>query len=164
MSAEPAAAGCAEPVRPRHPVLQLWLLCGAQFMLVLDTTIVNVALPHIDTALDFRSHEALQLVISLYTLTLGGSLVVAGRTADLRGMKPVFVTGLVLFTLASVVSGLAIHPAMLLLARAVQGVGAALISAAGLAILTRSYPAGRNATRHSALGARWAGRPAPPAW
>lgn len=137
-----------------HPALLLWVLCGAQFMLVLDTTIVTVALPHIQGELHFASPGSLQLVISLYALTLGGSLVVAGRVADLRGTKPVFVIGLSAFAFASLACGAAQDPAMLLIARAVQGVGAALASAAGLAILTRAYPAGRERNRAlSAWGA-----------
>ncbi|GAB3752205.1 MFS transporter [Microlunatus parietis] len=127
------------------------MLCGAQFMLVVDTTIVALALPLIDEQLGFGSPASLQLVVSLYALTLGGSLIVAGRAADLAGPKPAFIAGLVLFTVASVGCGLALEPWHLLTARAVQGVGAALTAAAGLTVLTRSYPAGR--ARHRALGA-----------
>lgn len=125
-----------------HPGLLLWVLCGAQFMLVLDTTIVTVALPLIENELGFSSAGSLQLVISLYALAFGGSLIVAGRTADVWGPKPVLIVGLAAFTLASVGCGLSLGPPMLLVARAGQGLGAALASAAGLAVLTKSFPAG----------------------
>lgn len=136
--------------RTRHAALLLWVLCGAQFMLVLDTSVATVALPWIEDELGFTSPGALQLVISLYALTLGGSLIVAGRTADVWSAKRVFVTGLVVFTAASVACGLATVPGVLLVSRGVQGVGAALASAAGLAVLTRSFPVGRE--RNHALG------------
>lgn len=129
----------------------LWTLCGAQFTLVVDTTVVALALPLINEELGFGSPASLQLVVSLYALTLGGSLVVAGRAADLCGPKTAFVAGLIVFTVASAGCGLALAPWHLLLARAVQGAGAALTAAAGLTVLTRSYPAGR--ARHRALGA-----------
>ncbi len=131
--------------------LLLSVLCGAQFMLVLDTSVATVALPWIGGDVGFDSAGSLQLVISLYALTLGGGLIVAGRMADVWRAKRVFVIGLIAFTLASVACGVATAPAVLLASRAVQGVGAALASAAGLAVLTRSYPAGP--TRNRALSA-----------
>ena len=140
-----------ESAAPDHPVLLLWVLCGAQFMLVLDTTIVTVALPLIEDDLGFSSAGSLQLVLSLYALTFGGSLIVAGRAADVWGPKPVFLLGLTAFTRASVGCGISPEPPILLAARAVQGTGAALASAAGLAALTKSFPAG--APRNRALSA-----------
>ncbi len=130
-----------------HPRALLLVLCAAQFMMVLDTSIVNIALPSIGTALGFGSPSHLQYVISLYALTLGGSLIVAGRTADRLGHRRVFLAGLLLFTLSSIGCGLAWHPAALLIARGIQGVGAALSSAAGLAILTTSYAPGPERNR-----------------
>src|SRR5947207_1298163 len=118
-------------------------------MVVLDVAIVNVALPSIKSALDF-SQENLQWILSAYTLTFGGLLMLGGRTADLLGRKRVFLAGLVLFSLASLFCGLSQTEGMLITARAIQGVGAAIISPAALSILMTTFEEGSE--RNLALG------------
>lgn len=130
----------------------LALLCTAQLLVVLDGTIVNVALPAIQRDLGF-SNASLQWVINGYLVTFGGLLLVAGRAADLFVRRHVFVTGLVAFSLASIACGLSVTAAMLVAARAVQGVSAALMSAAALSILVVTFT-GRD--RNLALGV-WGG-------
>src|SRR3954464_15262523 len=129
--------------------LALTVLALAQFMVVLDVTIVNVALPSIQDALGF-SADGLQWVINAYTLTFGGLLMLGGRTADLLGRRRMFIAGLALFSGASLVCGLATSEATLIAARAIQGVGAAIISPAALSILTTTFDEG--AERNKALG------------
>jgi EmrB/QacA subfamily drug resistance transporter len=129
--------------------IALVLLCATQFLVVLDVAIVNVALPSIQTALDF-SQEDLQWVVSAYTLTFGGLLLLGGRAADLLGRRRVFMAGLLLFSVASLACGLATSDGVLIAARAVQGVGAAIISPAALSILVTTFPEG--AERNKALG------------
>src|SRR3954447_19951037 len=131
----------------------LAVLALAQFMVVLDVTIVNVALPHIQTDLGF-SNTALQWVISAYTLVFGGFLLLGGRAGDLLGRRRVFTVGLALFSAASLVCGLAPTPGILIAARGVQGLGGALLSPAALSILTVTFAAGRD--RNLALGV-WGG-------
>src|SRR6476660_8206993 len=115
--------------------LALLLLCAVQFMVVLDIAIVNVALPTIKTALSF-DETSLSWVINAYTLTFGGLLMLGGRTADLLGRRRMFIAGLALFSGASLACGLATSETTLIAARAIQGVGAAIISPAALSILT----------------------------
>ncbi len=129
--------------------IALLLLCAVQFMVVLDIAIVNVALPTIKTALDFKETD-LQWVINAYTLTFGGLLMLGGRAADLLGRRRMFLIGLVLFSGASLVCGLATSEATLIGARAVQGIGAAVISPAALSILMTTFSEG--AERNRALG------------
>lgn len=129
--------------------IALVLLCATQFLVVLDVAIVNVALPSIQTALDF-SQEDLQWVVSAYTLTFGGLLLLGGRAADLLGRRRVFMVGLVLFSLASLACGLANSDTFLITARAIQGIGAAIISPAALSILVTTFDEG--AERNKALG------------
>jgi EmrB/QacA subfamily drug resistance transporter len=129
--------------------LALFLLCAVQFMVVLDIAIVNVALPTIKTALDFNETD-LSWVINAYTLTFGGLLMLGGRSADLLGRRRMFLVGLALFSGASLVCGLATSEAMLISARAIQGIGAAIISPAALSILTTTFQEG--AERNKALG------------
>jgi EmrB/QacA subfamily drug resistance transporter len=124
-------------------------LSVVQFMVVLDIAIVNVALPSIQTDLGF-SQENLQWVISAYALVFGGFLLLGGRAADLLGRRRVFLGGLVVFTLGSLLAGLAWSEASLIGARAVQGLGAAIISPAALSILTTTFREGRE--RNIALG------------
>ena len=133
----------------RRKWIALVLLCATQFMVVLDVAIVNVALPSIQTALDF-SQENLQWVVSAYTLTFGGFLLLGGRMADLLGRRRVFMAGLALFSVASLACGLAQTDTFLIVARAVQGVGAAVISPAALSILMTTFEEG--AERNKALG------------
>src|SRR4051812_23492543 len=127
----------------------LALLSAVQFMVVLDIAIVNVALPSIQTDLHF-SQENLQWVVSAYALAFGGFLLLGGRTADVIGRRNVFVGGILLFTLGSLLCGLAWSDASLIGARAVQGLGAAAISPAALAIVMTSFREGRD--RNIALG------------
>ena len=126
------------------PVTRLSLLCSIQFLVVLDVTIVAVALPVIRGAFGF-SAESLQWVITAYTLTFGGLLIVAGRAGDLAGRRRVLRIGLALFGLASLGCGLAGSAAALVALRAIQGVGAAMLAPAALALLTAAFsePAGR---------------------
>jgi EmrB/QacA subfamily drug resistance transporter len=127
----------------------LALVCVAMFMTILDVSIVNVALPSIGTHLDF-SRENLQWVISAYAITYGGFLMLAGRAADLLGRRSVFIVGLALFTIASLVCGLAPSEGALIASRAVQGLGAAIIAPAALSILMTTFQEGPE--RNKALG------------
>ena len=134
----------------RSKWLALALLLGVQFMVVLDLAIVNVALPSIQTDLGF-SQESLQWVVSAYALLFGGFLLLGGRVADLLGRRRLFVAGLVVFTAGSLFSGLAWSEGALIGARALQGLGAALITPAALSILTTTFAEGKE--RNVALGA-----------
>ena len=137
----------AETARAKNFVLAL--LAMAQFVVVLDASIVNVALPSIGRDLDFAQDD-LSWVVNAYTLTFGGFLLLGGRLADLLGRRRMFVYGMWLFALASLVGGLAQSDVMLIAARAVQGLGAALISPAALSILTTTFAEGNE--RNRALG------------
>jgi EmrB/QacA subfamily drug resistance transporter len=129
--------------------LALALLSVVQFMVVLDIAIVNVALPSIQVDLGF-SQENLQWVISAYALVFGGFLLLGGRAADLLGRRRIFLLGVVVFTLASLLAGLAWSEASLITARALQGLGAAIITPAALSILSTTFAEGRD--RNIALG------------
>jgi EmrB/QacA subfamily drug resistance transporter len=129
--------------------LALALLATVQFMVVLDIAIVNVALPSIQVDLGF-SQENLQWVISAYALLFGGFLLLGGRAADLLGRRRLFVAGLIVFTAASLLSGLAWSDEVLILTRAIQGLGAAIITPAALSILMTTFSEGRE--RNAALG------------
>jgi EmrB/QacA subfamily drug resistance transporter len=133
----------------RRKWLALGLLSVVQFMVVLDIAIVNVALPSIQVDLGF-SQENLQWVISAYVLVFGGFLLLGGRAADLLGRKRLFVAGIVVFTLASLFAGLAWSEVSLIAARALQGLGAAVITPAALSILSTTFLEGRE--RNIALG------------
>ena len=122
---------------------------AAFFMTVLDVSIVNVALPTIGKKLDFKP-ENLQWVITAYSLTFGGFLLLGGRAADLLGRRRVFIAGTILFTAASLVCGLSGSEGLLIAARAVQGVGGAIISASALSIVSTTFTEG--AERNKALG------------
>jgi EmrB/QacA subfamily drug resistance transporter len=135
--------------RARSKWLALAVLAVAQFMVVLDVTIVNVALPAIQSDLGF-SADGLQWVVNAYTLAFGGLLLLGGRVSDLLGRRRMFVIGLALFGAASLAGGFAGSSGMLIAVRAIQGVGAALLSPAALALLTVTFPAGRE--RNIALG------------
>jgi EmrB/QacA subfamily drug resistance transporter len=129
--------------------LALALLAAAQFVVILDAAIVNVALPSIGRALDF-SQDDLSWVVNAYTLTFGGFLLLGGRMADLIGRRRMFIVGIVLFALASLAGGLAQSDTWLIAARAVQGLGAALVSPAALSLVTTIFAEG--AERNKALG------------
>jgi EmrB/QacA subfamily drug resistance transporter len=128
----------------------LALLCTAFFMVILDVAIVNVALPSIQADLAF-SPQSLQWVVSAYALSFGGLLLLGGRAADMLGQRRIFVGGVGLFALASLLAGIAPSPALLVAARALQGVGAAAMTPAALSILMTTFPEG--AERNKALGA-----------
>jgi EmrB/QacA subfamily drug resistance transporter len=127
----------------------LALVCVAFFMTVLDVSIVNVALPSITRSLHF-STTSLQWILTAYAITFGGFLLLGGRAGDLLGRRLMFMSGLALFAAASLTCGLATSPAMLITARAVEGLGAAIISPATLAIITTTFKEG--AERNKALG------------
>lgn len=133
--------------------LVLVIACLAQFMVVLDATVVNVALPSIQRGLHF-SVSSLQWVVNAYTLIFGGFLLLGGRAADLIGRKRLFVAGVVLFSFASLLNGLAQSPAMLIIGRGLQGLGGALVSPAALSIITTTFSS--NEERTKALGV-WSG-------
>jgi len=128
----------------------LALLCAVQFMVVLDIAVVNVALPSIQLDLGF-SQENLQWVISAYALVFGGFLLLGGRLADILGRRSVFMGGLVVFSIGSLLCGLAWSDESLIGARALQGLGAATITPSALSILTTTFTEGRE--RNIALGA-----------
>jgi EmrB/QacA subfamily drug resistance transporter len=134
-----------------HPHLRATLLlaCLAQFMVILDVSVVNVALPAIRSALRF-SEADLQWVVNAYTVTFAGFLLLGGRAADLLGQRRVFVSGLVLFSLASLAGGFADSQGLLIAARAAQGLGGAIIAPASLSILTTTFEEG--AARNRAVG------------
>jgi EmrB/QacA subfamily drug resistance transporter len=136
----------------KNPWLVLVLICLAQFMVILDATIVNVALPSIQKDLDL-SEANLQWIINAYTLVFGGFLLLGGRAGDLLGRKRVFLVGLVIFTTASLLNGLATSSGMLIGFRSLQGLGAALISPAALSIISVTFEEGKE--RAKALGV-WA--------
>jgi EmrB/QacA subfamily drug resistance transporter len=129
--------------------LALAVIVAAQFMVVLDVAIVNVALPSIKTDLNF-SQESLQWVITAYAIVFGGVLLLGGRLADLLGRRRVFMAGLALFTVSSLLDGLAWSEGSLIAFRGLQGLGAALLSPAALSILTTTFREGRE--RNLALG------------
>ena len=120
---------------PDRKWLALALLALAQFVVVLDASIVNVALPSIGTALDF-SQDNLSWVVNAYTLTFGGFLLLGGRMADLLGRRNLFMAGIVLFGVASLLGGFSTTEGQLIAARALQGLGAALLSPAALSLVT----------------------------
>src|SRR5262249_46889557 len=127
----------------------LTVVCAAFFMTILDVSIVNVALPSIGTSLHF-SRDNLQWVITAYAITYGGFLLLAGRLADLYGRRRVFMIGVVVFTVASLFCGLAWSESVLIASRAVQGLGAAVITPSALSIVMTTFDEG--AERNKALG------------
>jgi EmrB/QacA subfamily drug resistance transporter len=132
-----------------HLTATLLLSCLAQFMVILDVSVVNVALPSIRTSLHF-SEVDLQWVVNAYTVTFAGFLLLGGRAADMLGRRRVFVFGLVLFAVASLVGGIANSQTVLIGARAIQGLGGAVIAPASLSILTTTFSEG--AARNRAVG------------
>src|SRR5262249_58442179 len=127
----------------------LAVIVAAQFMVVLDVAIVNVALPSIKTDLHF-SQESLQWVITAYSIFFGGFLLLGGRLADLLGRRRLFIGGLALFTVMSLLDGLAWSEGSLIVFRSLQGLGAAMLSPAALSILTTTFTEGKE--RNTALG------------
>src|SRR5436309_6441288 len=135
-----------------NPWVVLVLICLAQFMVILDATIVNVALPSIQRDLGL-SEANLQWIVNAYTLVFGGFLLLGGRAGDLLGRKRLFLIGLVIFTTASLLNGLSSSSGQLIGFRALQGLGAALISPAALSIISTTFAEGKE--RAMALGV-WA--------
>ncbi len=136
-----------------NPWFVLSLVCMAQFMVVLDATIVNVALPSIQEDLDVAEAD-LQWIVNSYTLIFGGFLLLGGRAGDLLGRKRLFLAGVVVFTAASFLNGIAQSSEFLIVARGLQGFGAALVAPAALSILTTTFAEGDQRTK--AMGV-WAG-------
>lgn len=133
-----------------HKNLVLLIIGLAQFMVVLDTAIVNVALPSIAKALQYNSAESLQWVVTAYTLAFGGFLLLGGRAADLFGRKKIFTAGLVAFTIISFVCGISSDSTVLNVARGAQGLAAAFMSPAALSIILTTFKEGKE--RNRALG------------
>jgi EmrB/QacA subfamily drug resistance transporter len=133
----------------RHLGLALVVIAAAQLMVVLDATIVNVALPHIQHALGF-SGSGLEWVVNAYALTFGGLLLLGGRAGDILGRRRVFIAGIILFSAASLLGGFATSEAWLLGARALQGVGGAIVAPTALSLITSNFPEGP--PRNRAMG------------
>jgi EmrB/QacA subfamily drug resistance transporter len=129
--------------------LALFVIATAQLMVILDSAIVNVALPHIQHALGF-SGSGLEWVVTAYAITFGGLLLLGGRSGDLLGRRKIFIAGLALFSVASLFGGFATSEAWLLIARAAQGVGGAMIAPTALALITTTFPEGSQ--RNRAMG------------
>ncbi|HEX4751672.1 MAG TPA: MFS transporter, partial [Solirubrobacterales bacterium] len=136
-----------------NPWLALVVVCFGQFMVVLDATIVNVALPAIQNDLGF-SDSSLQWVVNAYTLFFGGFLLLGGRAADLLGRRSLFLAGVALFSLASLANGLATSETQLIVGRAIQGLGGAMLSPAALSVITTSFDEGAMRTKALSI---WAG-------
>ena len=136
--------------------LALLVIATAQLMVVLDATIVNVALPHIQQALGF-SGTGLEWVVNAYAVTFGGLLLLGGRAGDILGRRRVFIFGLLLFSAASLIGGFATRQWWLLTARAVQGVGGAVIAPTALALITTNFPQGGERNRAFSVYASMAG-------
>ncbi len=151
-TSSPGAAGGGS----RRPGLALLVIATAQLMVVLDGTIVNVALPHIQRALGF-SGTGLEWVINAYAITFGGLLLLGGRAGDILGRRRVLVFGLLLFSGASLVGGFATTQWWLLTARAVQGVGGAVIAPTALALISTNFPQGAERNRAFSVYAAMAG-------
>ena len=139
----------ADGARQQHLGLALFVIATAQLMVILDATIVNVALPHIQHALGF-SGSGLEWVVNAYALTFGGFLLLGGRAGDILGRRRVFIAGIILFSAASLLGGLATTQAWLLGARALQGVGGAIVAPAVLALITTTIAEGP--PRNRAMG------------
>src|SRR5947209_5695348 len=132
----------------RHKWFTLAVVGAAFFMTVLDVAIVNVAIPSIQKDLNI-AESTVQWVVTAYAITFGGFLLLGGRIADLLGRRRIFIAGLVLFTLASLTCGLASNAGVLITSRAIQGIGAAIITPAALSIVTTTFSEG--AERNKAL-------------
>jgi EmrB/QacA subfamily drug resistance transporter len=137
-SAVPGDFVAVEAAMARRRAYTLAIVVTAQFLIVLDASVVNIALPSAQADLDMADSRK-QWVVTGYSLAFGGLLLLGGRVADVRGRQKTFVAGLIGFTLASVLGGLAVNEAMLLTARVAQGASAAFLAPAGLAILTTAY-------------------------
>src|ERR1700721_4686086 len=145
---DPPPPGEAAP-RPRRLGLALVVIAAAQLMVVLDATIVNVALPHIQNALHF-SDANLEWVVNAYTLAFGGLVLLGGRAGDLLGRRRIFIAGIALFAIASLAGGFAQNQPELLIARVIQGIGGALGAPASLSLIAVTFPEGKE--RNRAMG------------
>ena len=142
----PRAAGSAgTSPQGRRQGLALVVIATAQLMVVLDASIVNVALPHIQRALGFTG-TSLEWVVNAYALVFGGLLLLGGRAGDLLGRRRVFIAGIIVFWAASLAGGFATSQAWLLAARAVQGAGAAITAPTALSLITTTFAEGRPGT------------------
>jgi EmrB/QacA subfamily drug resistance transporter len=148
-------AGAAD-VRPRHPDLVLAVITLGYLLIALDSTVINVALPRVRTGLGF-SDAGLSWVLNAYTLTFGGLLLLGGRAGDALGRRRVLTTGIAVFSLASLVGGLAPSAGWLLAARAAQGVGAAMVAPSALALLATNFAEGPARNRAMSIYAMVAG-------
>ena len=148
-AASNATATPSQGAPTRRLGLALAVIATAQLMVVLDATIVNVALPHIQTALHF-SGTNLEWVVNAYALAFGGLLLLGGRSGDLLGRRRIFIAGILLFSLASLVGGFATNEAWLLTARVVQGVGGAFAAPTALSLIAVTFPEGP--PRNRAMG------------
>ena len=149
-------AGGEEATRHSNRGLALVLICAVQMMVILDGTIVNIALPSIQRQLHF-SATGLEWVIAAYALAFGGLLLLGGRSGDLFGRRRMFVVGVALFTVASLAGGLAADPTMLIVARVAQGVGGAIASPTALALIQSTFPEGRERARAMGVYAAMSG-------
>src|SRR5450755_3581623 len=140
-----AAGGAVARPASRHLGLALVVIATAQLMVVLDATIVNVALPNIQHALGF-SGSGLEWVVNAYALTFGGLLLLGGRAGDVLGRRRVFIAGIILFSAASLLGGFATTQVWLLSARALQGVGAAVVAPTALSLVAPTFPEGPRRT------------------
>jgi EmrB/QacA subfamily drug resistance transporter len=147
---EKSTAGSDPSTRPRRLGLALAVIATAQLMVVLDATIVTVANPHIQTALGF-SDANLEWVLNAYTLVFGGLLLLGGRSGDLLGRRRIFIIGLLVFSLASLLGGFATDQAWLLAARAVQGAGGAMAAPTALSLVAVTFPEGPPRNRAMAV-------------
>ena len=139
--------------RTGSPAMVLATVCIAQFMVIIDMTVVNIALPSIGKALEFSTAAALQWIVTIYVLFSGGLQMLGGRTADLLGRRNIFLLGLLIFTAASAASGLATSPLFLIISRAFQGLGAAVLTPSALSIITSAYTGKQRTTALAAWGA-----------
>jgi EmrB/QacA subfamily drug resistance transporter len=155
MSAAPTAA-VSRPATEVNPNAVLGLIAAAQFMVVLDATIVNVALPTIKVDLGF-SEQNLSWILNAYTLIFGGFLLLGGRAADRLGRRRLFVAGIAVFSIASLICGISQSEGMLLLARGLQGLGGALVSPAALSIILTTFAEGSERNRALAVWGAIAG-------
>ncbi|MFT4034472.1 MAG: MFS transporter [Patulibacter sp.] len=152
MTAAQNAPQASDSARHDNRWLVLAIVCLGQLMVILDATIVNVALPAIQTDLHL-SEQGLQWIVNGYTLAFGGFLLLGGRLGDISGRKSIFVAGVALFTFASLMNGLAQNEAMLVGFRALQGLGGALLSPAALSIITTEFEGNERAKAMSVWGA-----------
>jgi EmrB/QacA subfamily drug resistance transporter len=144
-----AVARDTQAAPPRRLGLALAVIATAQLMVVLDATIVNVALPHIQNALHF-SGTNLEWVVNAYALAFGGLLLLGGRSGDLLGRRRIFIFGILLFSIASLLGGFATDQAWLLIARVVQGIGGAFAAPTSLSLIAVTFPEGKE--RNRAMG------------